>query len=194
MKAILAAAFCLLLLSTAGCAVVQYACAPLVMPPRTAPPPAAQESEAALPDSMESVRIVVFPNLPPEFYRPPARPASAAKPDSATKKEPEPPQTPTAQPEIKPPAEQPWISVDIPEAERRRLIEATDRDLEEARAILRSIDPRRMSSTEREKAETIQGFIDQAIAARERQDLRGASRLAHKARLLAFELGNRPTR
>lgn len=194
MRRIPAAIGCLLLLSQAGCALVRYAFDPIVMPPHQSPPPAEQARAEAQADSMESVRIVVFPNLPPEFYQPARTATSPAKPDSIPKTEPTETPAPTEQPEITPPVEQPWISVDIPESERRRLIETTDRDLEETRAILRSIERRPMKPVDREKAETIHGLVDQAMAARDRQDLRGASRLAHKARLLAFELGNRPAR
>ncbi len=184
----------LLLLTSAGCALVRYAFEPILTPPRTAPPPSAvlQQEE---PDSMESVRIVVFPDLPPEFYEPqrPSPPAEA-RVDSASGEPTEEPAPQTGQPAIEPTAEPPWISIDIPEAERRQLMETMERDLEETRGILRSLEGRPMEPATREKATTIRGLIDQAVEARNRQDIRGASRLAHKARLLADELGARPAR
>lgn len=85
------------------------------------------------------------------------------------------------------------VSVDLSGVERTRLASDTRRDLAEAERALSTAREKSLKPDALERMKTVEGLIAQARSSYDANDIEGASRLAHKARLLALELaGKRP--
>ena len=142
------------------------------------------------PDSTESIRIVVFPLLPPEFLQE----SPSTKPPASTRRD-----TVAVSPAAVAPApviqdssaSPPFVSVDIPEKERADLAAKTREDIRETEAILSALEAGADRDRMRERIDTVRGLIQQSRAAGDRKDARAAATLAHKARLLATEMAGR---
>jgi hypothetical protein len=85
----------------------------------------------------------------------------------------------------------PTLSVDLPPAERARLVEAARRDREDTESLLKAIKVDTLPPDGQERLRTIQGLLDDSAEAANRGDLQAAASLVHKARLLAEELSGR---
>ncbi len=85
----------------------------------------------------------------------------------------------------------PSVSVALAPAEKAKLTATTRFEMAEADSIVVKVGPRLYREKDREKLQTVQGLIDQARSALDREDVRAAANLAHKARVLALELGGK---
>ena len=72
--------------------------------------------------------------------------------------------------------------------EERRLTRLTNENIASAEQLLKRIDGRRLSTEQRDTAQTVRSFIAKAREALAANDLGRASTLADKARVLADEL------
>ncbi|MFN0152403.1 MAG: hypothetical protein ACKVU1_16990 [bacterium] len=80
------------------------------------------------------------------------------------------------------------VTVELGGVERTRLASETRRDLAEAERALGTAREKSRKPDALERMKTVEGLIAQARSSYDANDIEGASRLAHKARLLALEL------
>lgn len=80
------------------------------------------------------------------------------------------------------------VSVELGGVERTRLSAETRRNLAEAERAVLAAKEETADAGALERLRTVEGLIAQARAAYQANDVEGASRLAHKARLLAADL------
>lgn len=166
---------------------------PVVVEPQPPPlpplPVSEPQTQVQLPPPQE-IPAGAVPHYPGPLEAEAAREAAVAKtPQTA------PPRTPPAQ---KPPngaetttgpapAPPPQLGQMLSAEQRRQYNEQTDRSLTEARRNLNVAMQRNLNTNQMNIVRRIQGYIDQAMEAR-RQDIRMASNLADRARLLAEDL------
>jgi len=84
------------------------------------------------------------------------------------------------------------VSIDLGGVERTRLSTQTRRNLAEAERAVSSMKGKPLGADALERLKTVEELIAQARSASDANDIEGASRLAHKARLLASELAANP--
>jgi len=169
-------------LSGAGCGWLRIAYAPelgvrntivlSVHPDTTRPSVVVQETSLVVSPRPQGRPVV---HKPPAATPPPPKEVVTVQPDTLLAEQP-------AEPE--PPA----ISIALPPGERLRLTHTTLVDLAAADSILVHVAPRLSREKDRKKMATVQGLIEQARSALAREDIRSASNLAQKARVLAKEL------
>jgi hypothetical protein len=171
----------LLSLALGGCG-GHHAVAPSPEAPVIGPPMAAAPAES-LAAPADSTRAQVPPADP---STPPTKPAPEAKtPPTQTPAQP-PPVTPPG-PEQKMSPEQ-EVGVKIDEGKKADLAAQTRKDLEEAERLVGAVDASTLGLTAQEKVATVKSLIASSRAAYD-TDVEAAAALAHKARLLAGELG-----
>jgi hypothetical protein len=116
---------------------------------------------------------------PPEPTPPPKRPARPRKPSTS----PEAPVTASTQPPV-PPAR---LEEVLPEDRRRQLETDFSRSVAQARTALNQTSGRTLKGVQRQTADRIRTFLQQAEQAK-KGDLATAVQLAHRAELLAQDL------
>ncbi|MBM3286916.1 MAG: hypothetical protein FJY88_06145 [Candidatus Eisenbacteria bacterium] len=150
---------------------------------------------ALVESQVDTVAGQVSPVAQPEIARPgpgeepvvmERKPSAQPPPQAIESPEPQPHTEEEA--ETAPQIATPSVSVALPAAEKAKLEAETHRDLAAAEARVSRAAPRAAGEADREKLRAIQGLIHQAVAALERDDIRGAANLAHKAKLLALAL------
>ncbi|MFN8176899.1 MAG: hypothetical protein U0167_03185 [bacterium] len=145
---------------------------PLVAAPADSLPAAADSSVTATP--------------PAETTTPPAKPVPDTKTSAA--------QTPAQPPPVAPPAPEQKMSssqevgVKLDEGKKADLAAQTRKDLEEAERLVAAVDAGTLGLTAQEKVATVKSLIASSRAAYD-TDIEAAAAFAHKARLLAGELG-----
>ena len=166
---------------------------PAVVEPRAPAPPSLPVSEpqtrATLPPPQE-IPAGAVPHFPGPIEAEAAREAAAAAAQARTPAPTRPAQRPASESESPPataPPPAPQLGQMLSAAQRRQYNEQTDRSLTEARRNLNIATRRNLSAAQLAVVRRIQGYIDQASDAR-RQDIRMASNLADRARLLAEDL------
>jgi hypothetical protein len=149
----------------------------------TEPPPGPSVGQSAepAPDSVAAVPVVPAATRAVK-RKPPERPVTSAPGDSLPV------------PAVPAPGDLPGervISVDLPPAERAQLIDTTQRELEQADALVQSIKSRGPSPAGEETLRTIQTLVQASLDSTKRSEIREAAGLAHKAWILAAELSKR---
>jgi outer membrane biosynthesis protein TonB len=151
--------------------------APVLGPPLALTP---ADSSVAPADSLPA------PMAPGDSTTTPMKAVSEAKTPPAQTPAQSPPTTPPA-PEQKMSPDQ-EVGVKLDEGKRADLAAQTRKDLEEAERLVSAVDASTLGLTAQEKVATVKSLIASSRAAYG-TDVEAAAALAHKARLLAGELG-----
>lgn len=192
-------AFVALLLALPGCGAFRRE-----LPPWARPVPAmASPAETASADSPPTIPPASPPTpasaatsappapLPPVGTPAPPSPARANAPHATPAPAPVPAPATTAAPAAAPASPSPPLTASLPPAEVRRLLDETNRRIEETERLLRQLDGRPLAPKDLEMLRLAQGLVEQARRALGGQEYERAANLAAKARTLADDLNTR---
>jgi hypothetical protein len=174
----LPAALGLFMFGCAGQHVAPKVDAPIAGPPVLLAP---TDSAAVVTVPVDTLAVVEKPPADPKPLGPVAPPATApaTTPPATT--------SPTSPPPEKISSEQ-EVAVKLDDSKKADLAAQTRKDLDEAERLVASVDSPSLGSSAKEKVDAVKSLIASSHAAYV-TDVQAAAALAHKARLLAGELG-----
>lgn len=193
-------AFVAILLALPGCGAFRRELPPWARPvPAVAGPAETASSDGLpIPPAPPPTPASAATSAPPAPVPPVGAPAppSPARPN-APLASPSPPPAPvpapatTAAPAAAPVPPSPPLTASLPPAEVRRLLDETNRRIEETERLLRQLDGRPLAPKDLEMLRLAQGLVEQARRALGGQEYERAANLAAKARTLADDLNTR---